>query len=161
MSNMTAQAIRAKTYADTFAAQPVPTSTRRSADNRDYVAKRAVEDASREIVRAVATGVGLPEPTNADLDFTDAASVFSNAGGVILHRQGGLQITPAALESRKFVTVVFRGEHVAVTVDEAFDRGLQENADWDRPCEDDEAIRAISGNAVNAARKMLDDIRIA
>lgn len=154
----TASHIREKAYADTFASLPVPTSTRRG-DNRRHVAKNAVLDANLAIKKAVATGEGLPPGSDLDVTFAGDVSVFSSAGGVMLHRLGGLRVTRSAAESGAFVTVVFRGEHVAMTVDEAFDRGLQENANWDIQCSMDEAIGAITGSAMGAARETLGWLR--
>lgn len=88
---------------------------------------------------AVVSGVGFPAILRFDLPaLAEGVSMFSGAGGVILAELGGVPVTIDGLAAyqqrgRDAVTVKYRGNFICMSLEEAYARGLQENANWDFP----------------------------
>ena len=64
----------------------------------------------------------------APLAFSDDMTAVPNIGGLITKSYGGLRVGIQAAQNplEPWVLVVFEGEHIGVTVKEAFERGLNE-----------------------------------
>jgi DNA-binding XRE family transcriptional regulator len=134
-------------------------SFRRVRVNRDA---RILERADNELLeymrKAVVTGENLPtNPDQTPVTFSSKKSMYTNAGGILLDDTDGIPVTVAAesCKASDVVIVRYNGNLCAMTVEEAFDRGLKEYAGAKLPTDTKRAVSHIVDNIGENAREAL------
>lgn len=79
-----------------------------------------------EMVWGEALASEFPEADASVLQYSDDSSVFANVGGLIVYQTGGLRVTLEAVLESRFVVAMHAGELTAMTVEQAFRRGLRD-----------------------------------